>query len=133
MRRANGRKLRRGAAAVEMALVMPVLFLMLFGIIEFGWILSVQNSLVNAAREGARTGALQGTDYDDISAKVAEQLTPMGLNGKVSVTITEPTPQEPTVGVQLEVPRSQVSLLGDFLGFQGGMLRAQAWMMKEGM
>ena len=44
---------RQGAAAVEFALVVPVFFLMVFGMIEFGARIMVQQLLTNAAREGA--------------------------------------------------------------------------------
>ena len=45
----------RGAAAVEFALVvLPLSSLLVFGIIEFGWIFNQQVSLSNAARESAR-------------------------------------------------------------------------------
>ncbi|MBZ0258666.1 pilus assembly protein, partial [bacterium] len=44
----------RGSATVEFALVLPILMLLLFGIIEFGRVLSVQHLLNTAAREGAR-------------------------------------------------------------------------------
>jgi Flp pilus assembly protein TadG len=44
----------RGAAAVEFALVLPLLLLILFGIIEFGRAWSVKQTLTDAAREGAR-------------------------------------------------------------------------------
>ncbi|MBW7905196.1 MAG: pilus assembly protein [Phycisphaerae bacterium] len=116
-----------------MALVMPVLFLMLFGIIEFGWMLSVQNSLVNAAREGARTGALLGYGAEDMQERITEVLTPMGLQDKVSVTLTEATDGNPSVGVELSVQRSQISLLQNFFGFSDGTLQARCWMRKEGM
>jgi Flp pilus assembly protein TadG len=44
----------RGAAAVEFALVMPILLLLLFGIIEFARAWNVRQTLTDAAREGAR-------------------------------------------------------------------------------
>ncbi|RZS68638.1 TadE-like protein [Agromyces ramosus] len=44
----------RGAAAVEFALVLLPLVLLVFGICEFGWIFNQQVSLSNAARESAR-------------------------------------------------------------------------------
>ncbi|GAB2764900.1 TadE/TadG family type IV pilus assembly protein [Sinomonas soli] len=52
----------RGAAAVEFAIVLPVLLVLLLGIIDFGRAFSAQQTLTYAAREGARTMALgQGT------------------------------------------------------------------------
>jgi Flp pilus assembly protein TadG len=48
----------RGAAAAEMALIMPVLLLIVFGIIDFGRMLNAQITLTQAAREGARSQAL---------------------------------------------------------------------------
>lgn len=44
----------RGAAAVEMALVLPVLILLIGGIVDFGRAYYTQIILTNAAREGAR-------------------------------------------------------------------------------
>jgi hypothetical protein len=50
---------QRGASAVEMALVLPILVLLVFGIIEFGAYLYNQQVLTNASREGARAGIIQ--------------------------------------------------------------------------
>ncbi len=47
----------RGAAAVEFALLLPVLLLVVFGIIDFGRALNAQITLTQAAREGARLAA----------------------------------------------------------------------------
>jgi len=48
----------RGAAAVEFAIVLPLLLLLAFGIIDFGRALNAQITLTQAAREGARLDAL---------------------------------------------------------------------------
>ncbi|MEV4706191.1 TadE/TadG family type IV pilus assembly protein [Actinoplanes sp. NPDC049316] len=48
----------QGAAAVELALVLPLLLLVLFGVIDFGRALNAQITLTEAAREGARATAL---------------------------------------------------------------------------
>lgn len=46
----------RGAAAMEFALILPVLAALVFGVIDFGRLLYTQEVLNNAAREGARFG-----------------------------------------------------------------------------
>ena len=56
-----------GAAAVEFALVFPMLMLVLFGIIEFGAMYNAQLMITGAAREGARSMAISG---DPVTAKL---------------------------------------------------------------
>ena len=51
----------RGAAAVEFALVVPLLLLILYGIVEVSQAFQTQARLSAAAREGARVVALSGT------------------------------------------------------------------------
>lgn len=48
----------RGAAAVEFALVVPLLLLLVFGIIQYGYMLSFRQALSQAAAEGARAAAV---------------------------------------------------------------------------
>lgn len=48
----------RGAAAVEMALMLPVLILLIGGIVDFGRAYYTQIMLTNAAREGARAAVV---------------------------------------------------------------------------
>jgi Flp pilus assembly protein TadG len=55
---ARRRTADRGAAAVEMALVLPLLLLLVFGIIDFGRMLNAQIALTEAAREAARAHVL---------------------------------------------------------------------------
>lgn len=54
----SGAQLRdeKGASAVEFALVLPMLLLILFAIIEFGWYLTTRIVLFNAVSAGARAG-----------------------------------------------------------------------------
>jgi Flp pilus assembly protein TadG len=53
------RRNERGAAAVEFALVLPLLVLLFVGIAEMGRLYYLQATLSGAAREGARVMALQ--------------------------------------------------------------------------
>ena len=52
------KKLReqKGAAAIEFAIILPLLLTLVFGIIEFGFLLYDKAMITNASREGARAG-----------------------------------------------------------------------------
>ncbi|TVQ88823.1 MAG: pilus assembly protein [Deltaproteobacteria bacterium] len=51
------RRARRGASAVEFALLFPMVTFMVFGALEFSWYISTQYDVQRAAREGARIGS----------------------------------------------------------------------------
>src|SRR6478735_3432508 len=57
-RRRAGRRDEGGASAVEFALVLPVLFLIIGAIIDFGFIFAQQISFNTSARDAARAGVL---------------------------------------------------------------------------
>lgn len=81
---------RRGAALVEMALVLPVFLMVIFGIIEFGRGMMVGQMVTNAAREGARLAVISGNTNTNVETQVKDFiLEATGIaNGDVSVTIT---------------------------------------------
>lgn len=85
-RRASSRRgtRDRGAAAVEFALVLPLLLLIVFGIIDFGRALNAQITLTQAAREGARLDAV-GDAQGTVIAGTQQAAT--GLS-QVSVQVT---------------------------------------------
>src|SRR4029077_16914007 len=55
----NGRARRRGQSLVEFALVLPIFLLLIMGVIDAGRLVYMNSTLSNAAREGARTGAVE--------------------------------------------------------------------------
>ncbi|MAO80876.1 MAG: pilus assembly protein TadE [Nocardioides sp.] len=55
---------QRGAAAVEFALVAPLLLLLVFGVISYGYMLSFRQALSQGVAEGARAGAVWPVGYD---------------------------------------------------------------------
>ena len=77
----------RGAAAVEFALVASLLFLFLFGIIEFGRIFSELEVLNSAAREGARVAAVRGT-AEEVQDAVEAAAEPYSLDTTPAVDTT---------------------------------------------
>lgn len=50
---------QQGAAAVEFAIILPVLLLVMFGIIDLGRLLFLQVSLAAASHEGSRASSLR--------------------------------------------------------------------------
>ncbi len=50
----------RGVAMTEFAIIMPMLFALIFGIVEFGHFVAYSNAVETAAREGARYGSAVG-------------------------------------------------------------------------
>jgi len=85
------RKLRRwrdrGAAAVEFALVVGPLVLLIFGSIEFGLYVQARTMTENAAREGVRLGSLVGST-GITPAQVQAQVKAAALNALGTVGIT---------------------------------------------
>jgi Flp pilus assembly protein TadG len=83
-RRASSRRgaRDRGAAAVEFALVFPLLLLIVFGIIDFGRALNAQITLTQAAREGAGLDAVGDASGTVITAtkQAATGLSPVNVS-----------------------------------------------------
>ena len=80
---------RRGTAAVETAVVLPVYVLLLFGVIEFGHAHMVVNLLQSGCRMGARIGSTAGPTTAEIEQRVRQMLD-AGLNeSNVSIWIQD--------------------------------------------
>ena len=85
---------RRGQALVEMALSMVILLLLLLGITQFGMIFGAQLMLNHGAREGARLGAVGGSNAE-IRQRVVETVpfldnsyTPLIVRNSQGVRVT---------------------------------------------
>jgi Flp pilus assembly protein TadG len=63
---------RRGAALVETALVLPIFFGVVLGIIEFGRAFMVAQLLNNAAREGTRAAIMSGSTNTEVETAVKD-------------------------------------------------------------
>ncbi len=92
--RAN-RARQHGTAAVEFALVLPILLLIVFGIIEFGVALYDKAVITNASREGARAGVVlkspkaTSTDIQNVVLNyTSSHLLTFGTQKAATVTTT---------------------------------------------
>lgn len=93
MRPRKAKKSESGQSLVEFALIVPILIILLFGIIEFGWLFNGQITVTSAAREGARTaavavidgsGELSTADRDSIEKSIENHI--QGLSGLTLTT-----------------------------------------------
>lgn len=122
---------RRAGAIVEFAVVLPLLITILFGIIEYGWIFMIRQTLQHAAREGCRLAVLQTTADADITTLVA------GIMGSANVStyglaLTHADSTNDTETVVVSVAHSDVSLVGNFFGTADYTLIGSCSMRKEG-
>jgi len=72
----NSIKTEHGAAAVEFALVLPLLLFVVFGIIEFGFLLYDKAVITNASREAARRACVY--DSPGANAVITDIVTEYG-------------------------------------------------------
>lgn len=99
----------KGSVAVEMAILLPVLILILFGIMEFGRALNTQAMLTHAARESVRVMAItkSASDAKTSAINAAPTLSPNLISSNVDVTIfpagtcTAPATATVTINYQL--------------------------------
>ena len=125
---------RRGVAAVGFALTAPLLFLLVFGMIEVGRALMVQQLLSNAARDGARSAILEGATAENVEATVVGYLSEASISD-ASVTVT-PNPLTLAQGgdpvtVAVNVPFTSVSWLSPSKYLSSATLSASVTMRRE--
>ncbi len=105
----------RGAAAVEFALVLPVLLLLVFGLIDFSRAFNAHVSLSGAAREGARATAMKNPDWEAITIAAAPSLT-----GVTATQVAECTTGAGPAEVQASYDYNFVTPVGAFMAWFGG-------------
>jgi Flp pilus assembly protein TadG len=125
---------RRGASVVEFAIVAPLFFLLVLGMIEFGRMVMVQQVLTNASREGARRAVLSGISDTDVETTVEDYLANASISGAtVTVTTQAPTPPDTAEAriVTVTIPFSQVSWLPTPIFMGSKTLSASTTMRRE--
>ena len=105
---------QRGQAMVEFALVLPLLLIVLFMAVDFGVGLTRWISITNAAREGARCGAV-GADTPDITQRVVDASNGTLVTGDVSVSYPGGQTVGDSVVVDVNYEYGLITPLGHFL------------------
>ena len=97
-----GPRSRGGATTVELALVLPVLFLVVFSAFEFSRLNMLKHLADAAAYEGAREGIIIGATTADVQAK-ANAILAAGYVVNATVATSPGTIAENTAEVQVDV------------------------------
>jgi len=97
----------RGAAAVEFAIIAPLLFLLMFGIIEFGWSFSQNLNVRHGAREASRLAVVNYPSDPDLTGAAQTDVLVTEICGRLDVasdvTVTLLQPDGPDAGDTVEV------------------------------
>ena len=103
---------RRAVAAVEAALTLPLLVLLVFGSIEVANSLFLAQALSFASYEGVREAARPGSTTAQVNARVAEIMTARGINDytvTITPTLTNATARGTMMTVRVETAMSALS------------------------
>jgi Flp pilus assembly protein TadG len=105
-----GRKNQSGASAVEFAIILPILVLLVFGIIEFSVALYDKAMITNASREGARAGIVfrvplvtEEEITEVVNNYLGNSLITFGGPATATTTVTRNGPNPPNPGDELKV------------------------------
>jgi Flp pilus assembly protein TadG len=125
---------RRGAAVVEFAIVSPIFFMLILGMIEIGRALMVQQVLINASRVGARQAAMLTSSEAAVLSAVTGYCTGVGVSNVTAAV--SPNPATAAAGSPITVTTSvafgNVSWLPAPWFMGGKTLTSSAVMRKEG-
>ena len=122
-------KKEKGAAALEFALMLPLLVLIVFGITTFGFVYKEYIALTHAARDGVRLAAI-GKDYDYIISQIEQDL-PIEIIQSVEVDPLEPTDRIVGYSVTVTVNRTPIDMKIPFLEIPPIQLTSTAEMRVE--
>lgn len=101
---------RRGATAVEFAMVAPIVFTFMFGLLEISTWFQVDGVSTTAVLRGGREALITTTSVSNVKAEVVETLGLIGVNDvRISVTPTTLDASTETIQVDIEVPMTAIN------------------------
>lgn len=127
----SNRRNRVGAAAVEVALTLPILFMFTFAGWEFSRISVIRNTMENAAYEAAREAMLPGANQTKIEAAANGVLDSIGIvSSTIQVSPGLITQSTDAVTITIDTPLAANSL-GVAKYFSSGSLTASITLSRE--
>lgn len=104
-RKSGSSQPRRGVVTVEVAITLPVLFMTMFGCIEFARMNVLRNTAENACYEGARKASVPGGTADEAIAEAQAELNVVGTrNPTITVTPSVIVDATTEVTVTVDIP-----------------------------
>lgn len=109
-REKSSKSSRSGALTVEFALVVPLLFMLLFAQLEFARANMIRNAIKTACYEGARAGVVPGVTAEEVRAAAQAILNSTAINTSV-ITVTPDviTDQTTSITVTIDIPIAENS------------------------
>ena len=101
---------RLGAAAVEFAVVAPLFFLLLAGIMEFGQAFRIEHMLSIACRRGARAAVVEGATTSQVQQKVKAHCVQTLKVAEANVTVEIAVNGDPLVDVSKALEGAEISV-----------------------
>ena len=114
----NGQR-ERGQGMVEFVLVLPIFLLLVFAIVDFGMGFHAWLTVTNSAREGARLGAVRGSQTEIVQRvqDTSDSLDPSNMT--ITVTNAQGTPGTSVV-VDVDYDYTLITPLDNLLGLVSG-------------
>jgi len=109
----------RGQGMVEFVLVLPIFLLLLFAIIDFGMGFHAWLTVTNSAREGARLGAVRGTQAQIVTRVQDTSDSLDQSNMTITVTNAQGTPGSSVI-VDVDYDYTLITPLDNILGIISG-------------
>lgn len=141
-------RVRRGVAAVEAAVILPLVVLIVFGSIELGWYLRSAQALQEAARRGARAAVDLDNSNAEVQAEVLQSLDETTDVDPTAVTVRlsrvdangneiyqiqslDQNEQGLAVRVTVSVDYSELGFMVNILGLRGRRLECHSTMRRR--
>ncbi len=124
---------RRGAVAVEMAVVTGLAFFFFFAALEFCRVSMMRHTVEHALYEGARQGIVPGATAAEVQSKALSVLRTIGIrSATIDVTPVAISSLTPEVSVRIRMPLDQ-NLFAPAFFFRGRALDRTIVMQREGV